>query len=71
MQGDNMADTFKREHRQLKAAATHLIQKIKLIAEKLEDELIVIKSLEMSLAITNLEQCIMWETKAIAIDNEK
>ena len=66
-----MTDTFRKEYRKLKEESSALILKIKLHAELLEELLITVKSREMSLAMTNLEQCIMWATKAVVLDNEK
>ena len=54
-----MTDTFRKEYRPLKPETSDLIIKIKEAAEVME----------MSLAMTNLEQCIMWSTKAIVLND--
>lgn len=60
-----MSDTFRKEYNS--CAKLHGYQmEIKEIAEKLEAKYKAIgQSREISLAMTNLEQSIMWATKAI------
>lgn len=65
-----MTDTFKKVYKPLKEENTNLIQKAKLQAEELEKIMRIIKNREMSLAITNLEQAMMWFTKAIVLHDE-
>lgn len=66
-----MSDTFRRNYKPLTEEAGQLIDLAKTAAEFLEVHLRKISNREMSLAITNLEQCIMWATKAIVLDNER
>jgi len=60
-----MTDTFRKEYRQLTDDESADMQNIKQLAEALEIYLIKYPSREMSLAITNLEQSVMWSMKAI------
>lgn len=64
-------DTFRKEYRPLKKENSDLILLIKSKAEELEELFSHVKSREMSLALTNLEQCTMWATKAVVLDDEK
>jgi hypothetical protein len=66
-----MKDTFRKVYRPLTEENTKLIIDIKAKAEELESLMINTKSREMSLALTNLEQCIMWATKAVVLEDEK
>jgi len=66
-----MSDTFRKEYKPLHAQNTALVQSIKLAAEAIEKLLLKVKSREMSLAMTYLEQCTMWATKAIVLSDEK
>ncbi len=66
-----MSDTFIKTWRKLSDENENLVLRIKLHAESLEELLLQVKSREMSLAMTNLEQCTMWATKAIVIEDEK
>jgi hypothetical protein len=66
-----MTDTFRKVYKPLKDKNSELILAIKNKAEELEQFLIQVKSREMSLALTNLEQCTMWATKAIVLQDEK
>jgi len=67
-----MSDTFRIEYVKLSDEKTNLITRIKLTAELLEDLFNTVESSrELSLAKTNLEQSIMWATKAIVLFNEK
>jgi hypothetical protein len=66
-----MSDTFRKEYRSLSPENASRIQSIKLQADHIEVAMSKVKSREMSLAITNLEQSIMWAVKAIVLDDEK
>lgn len=66
-----MSDTFRKVYRPLKEVNTALIQAAKEKAEELEQLMLNVKSREMSLALTNLEQAMMWCTKAIVLHDEK
>jgi hypothetical protein len=66
-----MSDTFRKVYRPLKEVNTALIQAAKEKAEELEQLMQNVKSREMSLALTNLEQAMMWCTKAIVLHDEK
>ena len=67
-----MPDTFRKTYVKLSDENTNLIRRIKATAEVLEELFLEIESSrEMSLAKTNLEQSIMWATKAIVLFNEK
>lgn len=65
-----MSDTFRKDYKPLRPEISALIFSIKEAAEILECYMTPIKSREMSLALTNLEQSIMWATKAICLDAE-
>lgn len=62
-----MTDTFRKVYRPLKQDNADLIIKIKEAAEVMESLMSAVKSREMSLAMTNLEQCTMWATKTIVL----
>jgi len=66
-----MRDTFRKKYKTLKDSwADHiLLQKEK--AEELEEIFSVITNREMSLAMTNLEQALMWATKAVVLHDQK
>ena len=66
-----MSDTFRKEYRPLSVNGQSLIQKIKMQAEDVEHYMRTVQNREMSLAITNLEQAIMWATKAIVLADER
>ncbi len=66
-----MSDTFKKVYKTLKPENTALIQNCKEAAAALERLMLFIKNREMSLALTNLEQAMMWCTKAIVLHDEK
>jgi len=66
-----MTDTFRKVYKPLSDENQNLILRIKLHAEQLEELLLKVKNREMSLAMTNLEQCTMWATKAVVLDDEK
>jgi hypothetical protein len=66
-----MTDTFRKVYRPLKEGSTNLILAIKEKAEEIEELLELIKTREKSLAMTNLEQCTMWATKAIVLEDQR
>lgn len=66
-----MSDTFRKEYKKLNDSSSKLILEIKESCEKVEILMQKIKSREMSLALTNLEQASMWATKAVALVDEK
>lgn len=66
-----MSDTFRKTYKKLTDENSALIVKAKEKAEELEYMMQHVKSREMSLALINLEQAMMWCTKAIALDDEK
>lgn len=65
-----MRDTFKVNMNELTYAGADLILEIKKKAGELEALINSVQSREASLAITNLEQSIMWATKSIAIQDQ-
>jgi hypothetical protein len=66
-----MTDTFRKVYKPLTEESQKLIKDIKELAEAMEYLMFKVQSREMSLAMTNLEQCTMWSTKAIVLDDEK
>ncbi len=65
-----MSDTFRKQYKQLNEKNSALIVEIKEAFEAIEKLLLLVKSREMSLALTNLEQASMWATKAIVLTDE-
>jgi hypothetical protein len=65
-----MKDTFRKEYKPLHEKNSALVVFIKEKAEELEALLLKVQSREMSLAMTNLEQCTMWATKAVVLTDE-
>lgn len=63
-------DTFRKVYKQLKPESTNLIQEMKSQAEVLEILMDKVVSREMSIAKTNLEQALMWATKAVVLKDE-
>lgn len=63
-------DTFRKVYKKLNETSTDLIAELKDQAEILEQTLNKITNREMSLAKTNLEQCVMWGTKAIVLHDD-
>lgn len=63
-------DTFRKVYRPLSDDAKKLVEDIKDTAKLLITLLEKVKSREMSLAVTNLEQSIMWATKAVVLHHE-
>lgn len=66
-----MRDTFKKKYSPVTEAVGNKILGIKQAAEALESLLLDIKSREMSVALTNLEQAVMWAAKAVYLEAEK
>lgn len=66
-----MSDTFRKVYKPLDDASSALIVAMKEACEKVESLMLNIKSREMSLALTNLEQASMWATKAVVLECEK
>ncbi len=66
-----MNDRFRKHYKPLKLENAELVMKIKDTAEVMEKLMSMIQTREMSLALTNLEQCIMWATKAIVLYDER
>lgn len=64
-------DTLRKVYRTLSDENKKLIEDMKDKAEELLSLYEKLKSREMSLAITNLEQASMWATKAVVLDDEK
>ncbi|CAB4151823.1 hypothetical protein UFOVP685_47 [uncultured Caudovirales phage] len=65
-----MSDTFRKKYSS-NAALHEFAQELKSIAEKLEMKFKDVgQSREISLAMTNLEQSVMWAVKAIFNKNE-
>lgn len=65
-----MADTFRKEYKKLTEGSSNLIIQIKEACEVVESLMGQVKSREMSLALTNLEQASMWATKAVVLNDE-
>lgn len=63
-------DTFRKQYKKLNQVSVDLIAEAKEQAEVLEQILDKINNREMSLAKTNLEQCLMWATKAIVLHDD-
>ena len=66
-----MTDTFRKVYKPLKEENSQKIVAIKEAFEKVEEFMLTVKSREMSLALTNLEQASMWATKAVVLDDGK
>lgn len=66
-----MSDTFRKVYKQLHESNSALIVELKTAFEVVESILLKVKSREISLALTNLEQASMWATKAIVLEDEK
>jgi CRISPR/Cas system CMR subunit Cmr6 (Cas7 group RAMP superfamily) len=66
-----MTDTFRKSYKPVSPERAGLIIRLKEQAEEIEQLIDNLKSREKSLAMTNLEQAIMWATKAIILDEEK
>jgi len=66
-----LKDTFRKFYKPLTEENQKLIKDIKEKAEELQSLMMNVKNREMSLAMTNLEQCTMWAKKAIVLEDEK
>lgn len=66
-----MSDTFRKQYKPLHEQNSKLVVQIKEAFEAVEALLGCVKSREMSLALTNLEQASMWATKAVVLEDEK
>lgn len=66
-----MKDTFRKEYKPVSPHAQELIKSIKETAEAMESLMRQVQNREMSIAMTNLEQCTMWATKAIVLRDEQ
>ncbi len=66
-----MSDTFRKDYKQLNEKNADMIKHMKIAFEQVEMFMLPVKSREMSLALTNLEQACMWATKAIVLEDEK
>lgn len=64
-------DTFRKKYKELNVCNSIVITEMKEAAEKLELYMRTISNREMSLALTNLEQAVMWATKAIVLHDER
>lgn len=64
-----MTISIKKVCETLSPSAHDTINEMKMSAESLFIYFNTVKSREMSLAITNLEQALMWATKAIALND--
>lgn len=64
-------DLFRKEYKKLHDENADLIKRMKSVADELAQGYFQhVNSREMSLAITNLEQAMMWATKAIVLADE-
>lgn len=66
-----MRDTFRKEYKPMHAENAALVRAMKEACEVLEALYSHVKSREMSLALTNLEQASMWATKGVVLEDEK
>ena len=66
-----MADTFIKDYWTLETSQSDMIRALKDKAQELHDMMVStqVKSREMSLAQTNLEQAMMWCTKTVVLLN--
>jgi hypothetical protein len=62
-----MSDTFRKVYKPLSDEGAKLVVDVKEAAEVIEGLLSSLKIRESALALTNLEQCTMWATKAIVL----
>lgn len=63
-----MRDTFRKKYSPNTEATVNKVLGLKQAAEALESLMLDIKSREMALALTNLEQAVMWATKAVYLE---
>ena len=66
-----MTDRFRKKYHKLNEINAQLINDIKETAEIMEQLMSSLQTREMALALTNLEQCTMWATKAIVLHDER
>ncbi len=66
-----MSDKFRKVYHTLHEQNSKIIVEMKEIAEKLDAFFEYINSREMSLAVTNLEQAMMWATKAVVLEDAR
>lgn len=66
-----MKDRFRKVYKTLHPNNSALITEAKEIAEKLDALFALVNSREMCIALTNLEQAMMWATKAFVLEDEK
>jgi hypothetical protein len=67
-----MNDTFRKKYHDLQKQHADTVQLIKSKAEDVEEIMReYIPSREMALALTNLEQAMMWATKAIVLHDQR
>lgn len=66
-----MSDKFRKVYKKLHEENSKLIIDMKESAEKLDYLFDYVKTREMSLAVINLEQAMMWATKAVVLEDEK
>lgn len=64
-------DRFRMVYQELQPDEVALIAEVKELASQLCLKLVTIQNREMSLAMTNLEQGMMWAIKAICIKSEE
>lgn len=64
-------DKFRKTYKQFNGENAQLILEMKEAAEQLDALFGYVKSREMSLAATNLENAIMWATKAVVLEDER
>lgn len=68
---ENMSDTFKKVHTEMPEETKKSIFDMKSKAEELKECYDKVNNREMSIAQTNLEQAMMWATKAYVLEGDK
>ncbi|MCW8457420.1 hypothetical protein OQJ16_07565 [Legionella pneumophila] len=63
-------DRFRKVYKTLHQDNSSLVLEMKTKAEELDALFSLVASREMSLAVTNLEQAMMWATKAVVLQDE-
>ncbi|HEO1391241.1 TPA: hypothetical protein VAH77_000456 [Legionella pneumophila] len=63
-------DRFRKVYKPIHQDNSNLILEMKTKAEELDALFSLVPSREMSLAVTNLEQAMMWATKAVVLQDE-
>ncbi len=66
-----MSDVFKKVYTEMPEDIKNIIFNMKTKAEELKEFFDLISSREMSIAQTNLEQAMMWATKALVLKGDK